>query len=119
MFGIIVRKGVCDMQGFNKIAAYSLENKRYLCYSRIPVAVHCWYPTGDDNAPFITMMKFREPEGEVVTVKDIFDQQLDFLCTGGAAITEIKCQILYQNRKREVVVFFYPKQLKWEMCFLC
>lgn len=99
-------------------AGSSLEDRKYLCYTRIPVAVHCWYPAGNDNAPFITMLKFREPEGDVVMIKDIYDQQLELLCPGEAAITEIKCKILYQNRKREVVFFFYPKQLRWEMCFL-
>ncbi len=106
------------MQVLTKADDYSLENKRYLCYTRIPVAVHCWYPTGDDNAPFITMLKFREPEGEIVMIKDIYDQQLEILFAGSAALTEIKCKILYQNRKREVVVFFHPRQLKWEMTFL-
>ena len=106
------------MQTLAKTDDYSLENRKYLCYSRMPVAVHCWYPTGDENAPFITMMKFREPEGEIITIKDIYNQHLEVLFSGSAASTEIKCTILYHNRKREVVVFFHPRQLKWEMCFL-
>ena len=95
-----------------------LENKPYLYYTRIPVAVHCWYPSGDKNVPFITMIKFREPEGDVVMIRDIYGQQLARQCHEDMAITEIKCTILYCNRKRNVVFFFYPKVLKWEMTFL-
>lgn len=96
----------------------SLEYKKYLSYTRIPIAVHCWYPTGDDTAPFVTMLKFKEPDGDVVTVRDIFNQQLTIICPGSTAITEIQCKIVYQNRKRDVVIFFYSKKLQWEMCFL-
>lgn len=95
-----------------------LEFKHYLSYTRIPVAVHCWYPTGNNNHPFITMIKLRDPDGDVITIKDIYDQQLEILCPGETAISEIKCTLVYQNRKREVVLFFYPRKLQWEMTFL-
>ena len=96
----------------------SLEYKKYLSYTRIPIAVHCWYPTGDDTSPFVTMLKFREPDGNVVTIRDIYNQQLTVICPTGVAISEIQCKILYQNRKRDVVIFFYSKRLQWEMSFL-
>ena len=105
------------MQVTNKIIS-PMENRPYLTKPRIPVAVHCWYPTGDSNAPFITMMKFKEPDGDIVTIKDINNQRLEVLFPGNASVTEIRCCITYQNRIRDTAIFFHPRQLKWEMCFI-
>ena len=94
------------------------EYKKYLGYTRLSVAVHCWFPSGNKTEPIITMIKFKEPEGDIITIRDIYNQYSEQSCYSGDAIVEFQCQILYVNRKRSVVLFYYPKDLKWEMTFL-
>ncbi len=96
----------------------STEYKHYLTFSRIPAAVHCWFPSGNKTKPIITMIKFKEPDGDIVMIHDILSQFCEQCCLGGDATVEFKCQIIYQNRKRNVVLFYFPKMLKWEMTFL-
>lgn len=90
----------------------------YLTYTRIPIAVHCWFPTGKDNEPIVTMFKFKEPDGDIITIRDIYNQCCEHYFSGTNAIIEVKCHIMYINRKREVILFYHLGSLKWEMTFL-
>ena len=103
----------------NRISTNDLtEYKHYLTFSRIPVAVHCWFPSGNKTEPIITMIKFKEPDGNIVMIRNILNQYNEQCCLGGDASVEFKCQIIYRNRKRNIVLFYFPKMLKWEMTFL-
>ena len=94
------------------------EFKKYHTFQRMPAAVSCWFPTGEDTDPIITFFKFKEPEGDIITIRTIYDQYCDKHYYFGASTVEFRCHILYMDRKREVVLFYYPRDLRWEMTFL-
>lgn len=87
-------------------------------YPRIPVAVDCWFPTGKQTKPIIRMLKFKEPEGDIITVNEVTNLYSEQSVFYGTSIVEFKCQFIYQNRMREVALCFTPHELKWEMVFI-
>jgi len=92
--------------------------KKYHAFTRLPAAVNCWFPSGEKSNPIILMFKFKEPDGDIVTIRDIYNQYFEQNFYFGSSIVEFKCQILYQNRKREIVLFYYPRDLHWEITFI-
>lgn len=111
-------KGVDYMSSYHPDTSDPPEFKKYHTFARMPAAVSCWFPSGDKNHPIILMFKFKEPDGDIVTIRDIYSQYCEQNFYFASAIVEFKCQILYQNRKREIVLFYYPRDLNWEITFV-
>jgi len=84
---------------------------------RIPIAVDCWFPTGSESKPKILMIKFKEPEGDIITIKPVTNLSCD-ISPYFNGIVEFRCEIIYREYKRNIIVYFYPKDLKWEMTMI-
>ena len=85
---------------------------------RYPIAVDCWFPTGQETKPRILMLKIKDPDGEIITIRQITVLSHDYSNRFGSGIYSCHCIIPLLNRKREVKLLFFPHDLKWELEFL-
>lgn len=91
---------------------YEPNTHRYL--TKYPIAVDCWFPTGTESKPKILQFKIKDDDGEIVTINRITIKSFE----STFKVMEFHCEITYLYTKREVVIFFFPEQMKWELSFL-
>ena len=72
------------------------------------VAVMCWFPTGKAE-PFPVSMKFRDDEGEIVSIKDIHLKKIETVFQG----KEYHCESLIGDRKCSFKLIFFKDDYRW------
>lgn len=85
---------------------------------RVPIAVDCWFPTVGKTKPKILQFKIKDDDGNIVTVSQITTMQCEQSYLYGSGILEYRCEIAYLYRKRNVIIYFFPRELKWELSFI-
>ena len=85
---------------------------------RHPIAVQAWFPTGTESKPKIMMIKIKDPDGDITTIRQITLLSHEYVNRFGAGIYCCRCEIPLQNRKREVEILFFPHDLRWELEFI-
>lgn len=85
---------------------------------RYPIAVDCWFPTGKETKPKIIQFKIKSNDGDIVTISQIKTLCCEHSFYFGSGILEYRCEIVCYNQKREVIIYFFPRELKWELSFI-
>ena len=85
---------------------------------RIPIAVDCWFPTGEKLTPKILQFKIKDDAGDIFTINRIRTLQCTRSFYFGSEVLEYHCEIEYLYTKRDVIIYFFLKFVKWEIVFL-
>lgn len=85
---------------------------------RVPIAVDAWFPTGKKTKPKILQFKIKDNEDNIITVSNIVTHVCEQSYYYGSAVLEFRCEIAYLYQKKNVIIYFFPRDLKWELSFI-
>ena len=71
------------------------------------VAVMCWFPSG--SKPFPVSIKFRDDNGEIMSVKDIYIKDTIDVFQG----KEFKCEAIIGGIKTDFSLMFFSADCRW------
>lgn len=82
---------------------------------KVDIACECWFTKSGKMTPI--MIKFPDESGEIISVKEILVLSQETRFPGSNPITEFRCQIMMNNTKKPVSLFFSHKSCTWQMAY--
>ena len=84
--------------------------------TQIEIACACWFTSLGKPTPY--MIKFKDDNDEIQTVKEIFVKYMEQKNYSGIPSLEYLCTIVINNIQHEVKLIFFKDECKWVMSFL-
>ena len=88
-------------------------NGTYALGKKIDIACQCWFTASGDPTPI--MLKYKDENEEIQTVRDIFVMRKEKLFPGCSPTTEFLCKIEFNGIERKVILKFSHSSGRWEM----